>query len=157
MIDGDFLPRQNQPITIHVIGGEFIVKTPLGDCFYKEIEGDFIKIFQCTYKSFDYWSIQIKDETNTYNVILPIKSACARNLILTLYDEKFSYLVLQAYFTDRNRIKLYADKMLMEVKHIDLPKIRHIYRNGKEWHDYTDRLKTLAAMANQINKDNIRA
>jgi hypothetical protein len=151
MIDGDYTKRENLPITLHVINGALKRITPVGDCYFSELEGDFEKIFPCRYKNFPYWSLQIADKMNVYNVIMNIKSAIAKDIICTLYGERFTYLVLRPYYTDRNRMKIFADGKLLEIKRIDLPKIKREQIDGHEHHNYSQRLHKLLEMADEIN------
>jgi hypothetical protein len=154
MLDGDYLPRKKEPYTIHITRGEFVIKSPLGDSYFSEVEGTFQKIFKCKYKGFPYWCIQLKDEMNVYNIVLPIKSACFRDLMLTLFNEKFSYLVLRPYYDGRNKLKIYVDNRLLELKQIPLPVIKRRPIDGHEHHDYSQRLHKLLEMVNEINMCN---
>ena len=160
MIDGELFPGMQEPIKMRLRNGLFYGDFGgMGEIIAMSLEGRFNGIGKCLFKGFPYFCLELKDETNTIQILFQPKSANLKDIVLSMAGERFEYVFMEAYAVEkkRSRIRLYLDKERM-FPHYDerLPPIRRV-RDGKGkpyYCLYGDRLKKIAEIIDLINKGN---
>ena len=160
MIDGELFPGMQEPIKMRLRNGLFYGDFGgMGEIIAMSLEGRFNGIGKCLFKGFPYFCLELKDETNTIQILFQPKSANLKDIVLSMAGERFEHVFMQAYIAEkkRSRIRLYLDKERM-FPHYDerLPPIRRV-RDGKGkpyYCLYGDRLKKIAEIIDLINKGN---
>lgn len=134
----------------------------LDEVEFQEVEGDFVRLGRTSYKGFQYFALQLRDESNVLNVLFSETSAAFVFLLRHLVGRRFSYvdILLNKEDEDKRLIVLLDGRQVEPIKDLQLPKITK-YRviDGKkvEQHDYSKRLEAIENIVNEINKCNPRA
>ncbi len=160
MIDGELFPSVQKPIRMRLRNGLFYGDFDgMGEIIAMSLEGRFNGLGKCLFKGFPYFCLELKDETNTIQILFQPKSANLKDIVLSMAGERFEHVYMQAYTVEkkRSRIRLYLDKERM-FPHFEeqLPPIRRV-RDGKGkpyYCLYGDRLKKIAEIIDLINKGN---
>ena len=133
MIDGELFPSVQKPIRMRLRNGLFYGDFDgMGEIIAMSLEGRFAGLGKCLFKGFPYFYLELKDETNTIQLLLQPKSANLRDIVLSMAGERFDYVFMQAYTVEkkRRRIWLYLDKERMFTHYEGvLPTIKRI-RDG---------------------------
>lgn len=161
MIDEEVFPSMQEPIQMRLRNGLFYGDFGgMGEIVALSLEGRFKGIGKCLFKGFPYFCVQLKDETNTIQLLLQPKSANLRDIVLSMAGERFEHVYMQAYTVEkkRSRIRLYLDKERMFPHYEgELPTIKRI-RDGKgmPYHcDYRARISALEGLIKAINEENL--
>lgn len=160
MIDDELYPPMGMPIQMRLRKGVFYAEIPnLGEVICNTIEGRFAGIVNIRFKGFPYYALQVKDDTNTIQVLFVPKASNLKDIVLSMGGETFINVFMQAHTgrDGRSKIRLYLDNEIM-FPHYDerLPPIKRV-RDGKGkpyYCLYGDRLKKIAEIIDMINKDN---
>ena len=126
MIDDELLPKVAEPIKMRLkkgIGLFFADVQGMGEILCSTIEGSFAGIAPTIlFRGYKYYALQIKDETNLYQVLFVPKASNLRYLLQCMDGETFTKVCLEAYVAERgyNRLRLWLDEGLfhpLSVKH----------------------------------------
>lgn len=124
------------------------------ELFYCAVGGVFVAMKLVRFKGFPYWCVELQDDTNTFYLVFPLKSAVFKDLVLYLHGMNFNRLEIEPYKENgRNRLRVYADECILCAPYTPLPPIRR-YRDAKgmPYHcDYSKRLQAIFAMTREIN------
>ena len=154
MIDDYLLPKERLPIILRITDGMFHRLQNGVELVYNTVVGVFIAMTLVKFKGFLYWCVELQDETNTFCIVFPLKSAVFKDLVLYLHGTRFKRLEIEPYQEDgRNRLRVYVDGRILCAPYVPLPPIRR-YRDAKgmPYHcDYSKRLQAILAMTKEIN------
>ena len=161
MIDDELFPSMNEPIKMRLRNGLFYGDLDgMGEIVALTLEGRFNGLGKCLFKGFPYFCLELKDETNTIQLLLQPKSANLRDIVLSMAGERFDYIFMQAYQIEkkRSRIRLYLDRERMFPHYEgEIPPIKRI-RDGKGkpyYCDYRARISALEGLIKAINEENL--
>ena len=132
----------------------------MGEIVALTLEGRFAGLGKCLFKGFPYFYLALNDETNTIQILFQPKSANLKDIVLSMAEERFDYVFMQAYQIEkkRSRIRLYLDKERMFPHYEgEIPPIKRI-RDGKgmPYHcDYRARISALEGLTKAINEKNL--
>lgn len=154
MIDFCLLPKESLPIVLQIKDGMFLRLQNGVALAYSAVGGVFVAMRLAKFKGFPYWCVELQDETNTFHLVFPLKSAVFKDLVLYLHGTRFKRLEIEPYQKDgRNRLRVYADERILCAPYVPLPPIRR-YRDAKgmPYHcDYSKRLQAILALTKEIN------
>lgn len=154
MIDDSLLPKERLPIILRIKDGMLIRLQNGAELAYSAVGGVFVAMTFAKFKGFPYWCVVLQDETNTFHLIFPLKSAMFKDLVLHLHGTMFKCLEIEPYQEDgRNRLRVYADQRALCANYVPLPPIRRFRdAKGKPYHcDYSKRLQAIFALTREIN------
>ena len=165
MIDDELLPKVAEPIRMRLkkgMGLFFADVQGIGEILCSTIEGSFAGIAPIIlFRGYKYYALQIKDETNLYQVLFVPKASNLRYLLQCMDGETFTKVCLEAYLDERgyNRLRIWLDDERTYPHSIELPKIKRVRdAKGKPYHCLYDALlNRVAEMVAEVNqKNNIR-
>ena len=164
MIDDELLPKVAEPIKMRLkkgIGLFFANVQGMGEILCSTIEGSFAGIAPIFFKGYRYYALQIRDETNLYQVLFVPKASNLRYLLQCMDGETFTKVCLEAYVAERgyNKLRIWLDDERTYPHSIELPKIKRVRDGkGKPYHCLYDALlNRVAEMVAEVNqKNNIR-
>ncbi len=161
MIDDELLPKMADPIIIRLKKGMglFISDVQdIGEIIFEKIEGSFAGIAPTLFKGYKYYALNIKDETNLYQVLFLPQASNLRYLLQCMDGEIFIKVCLQAYVNENgyNRIRIWLDDERTYPHTLELPKIKRVRDGkGKPYHClYGALLNKVATIIKAINKKN---
>ncbi len=160
MIDGDFFSKQQQPLPIRVSRARFRMKLfDFDETEHNSVEGNFIKLERTRYGKFDYWLLELKDETNLLDILFPLTSGLFVRLLRLLTNRKFRYVEICLNPTAEEKIIVLLDGVqVSEPAKFELPKIKKLFtmknRRVVEYHDYSERNMELERIVEAINAYN---
>ena len=164
MIDDELLPKVAEPIRMRLkkgMGLFFADVQGIGEILCSTIEGSFAGIDNTLFRGYRYYALQIRDETNLYQVLFVPKASNLRYLLQCMYGETFAKVCLEAYVDERgyNRLRIWLDDERTYPHPVELPKIKRVRDGkGKPYHCLYDALlKRVAEMVAEVNQiNNIR-
>ena len=164
MIDDELLPKVAEPIKMRLkkgIGLFFANVQGMGEILCSTIEGSFAGIAPIFFKGYRYYALQIRDETNLYQVLFVPKASNLRYLLQCMDGETFTKVCLEAYVAERgyNKLRIWLDDERTYPHSIELPKIKRVRDGkGKPYHCLYDALlNKVAELVAEVNqKNNIR-
>ena len=165
MIDDELLPQVAEPIRMRLkkgMGLFFADVQGMGEILCSTIEGSFAGITPTIlFRGYKYYALQIKDETNLYQVLFVPKASNLRYLLQCMDGETFIKVCLEAYLDERgyNRLRIWLDDERTYPHPVELPKIKRVRDcKGKPYHCLYDALlNRVAEMVAEVNqKNNIR-
>lgn len=164
MIDDELLPKVAEPIRMRLkkgMGLFFADVQGIGEILCSTIEGSFAGIAPTIFKNYRYYALQIRDETNLYQVLFVPKASNLRYLLQAMGGETFTKVCLEAYVAERgyNRLRIWLDDERAYPHSAELPKIKRVRDGkGKPYHCLYDALlNRVAEMVAEVNqKNNIR-
>ena len=164
MIDDELLPQVAEPIRMRLkkgMGLFFADVQGIGEILCSTIEGSFAGIDNTLFRGYRYYALQIRDETNLYQVLFVPKASNLRYLLQCMDGETFSKVCLEAYLDDKgyNRLRLWLDDERTSPHSVEMPKIKRVRDcKGKPYHCLYDALlNRVAEMVAEVNqKNNIR-
>ena len=164
MIDDELLPKVAEPIRLRLkkgMGLFFADVQGMGEILCSTIEGSFAGIDNTLFRGYRYYALQIRDETNLYQVLFVPKASNLRYLLQCMDGETFIKVCLEAYLDERgyNRLRIWLDDERTYPHPVELPKIKRVRDGkGKPYHCLYDALLSrVAEMVAEVNqKNNIR-
>ena len=164
MIDDELLPQVAEPIRMRLkkgMGLFFADVQGMGEILCSTIEGSFAGIDNTLFRGYRYYALQIRDETNLYQVLFVPKASNLRYLLQCMDGETFTKVCLEAYVAERgyNRLRIWLDDERAYPHSAELPKIKRVRDcKGKPYHClYYALLNRVAEMVAEVNqKNNIR-
>ena len=164
MIDDELLPQVAEPIRMRLkkgMGLFFADVQGMGEILCSTIEGSFAGIAPTIFKGYRYYALQIRDETNLYQVLFVPKASNLRYLLQCMDGETFDKVCLEAYLDENryNRLRLWLDGERTYPHPVELPKIKRVRDGkGKPYHCLYDALlNKVAKLVAEVNqKNNIR-
>ena len=161
MVDDELLPSMAEPIRMRLkkgMGLFFADVQGIGEILCSTIEGRFAGITPTVFKGYPYYALQLKDETNLYQVLFTPKAAILRYLVLCMAGEAFTQVYIEGYVDDdgRNKVRVWLDGERTYPHPVELPKIKRVRDGkGKPYHClYGALLNKVAEMVADINKIN---
>ena len=164
MIDDELLPQVAEPIRMRLkkgMGLFFADVQGMGEILCSTIEGSFAGIDNTLFRGYRYYALQIRDETNLYQVLFVPKASNLRYLLQAMDGETFTKVCLEAYLDERgyNRLRIWLDDERTYPHPVELPKIKRVRDGkGKPYHCLYDALlNKVAELVAEVNqKNNIR-
>ena len=164
MIDDELLPKVAEPIRMRLkkgMGLFFADVQGMGEILCSTIEGSFAGIAPTIFKGYRYYALQIRDETNLYQVLFVPKASNLRYLLQAMSGETFTKVCLEAYVAERgyNRLRIWLDGERTYPLPVEMPKIKRVRDcKGKPYHcQYDALLNKVAELVAEVNqKNNIR-
>lgn len=130
----------------------------IGEILCSTIEGRFAGIDNTLFRGYKYYALQIKDETNLYQVLFVPKASNLRYLLQCMDGETFVKVCLEAYLDDKgyNRLRLWLDDERTYPHPVEMPKIKRVRDcKGKPYHCLYDALLSrVAELVAEVNKKN---
>lgn len=160
MVDGNIFPKQQQPLPIRVSRARFRMKLfDFDEVEYNNIEGNFIKLERARYGKFDYWLLELQDETNLLNILFPLTSGLFVRLLRLLVGRRFRYVEILLNPAAEERVVALLDGVqVSEPAKFELPKIKKLFtmknRRVVEYHDYSERNAEVERLVEAINAYN---
>ena len=164
MIDDELLPQVAEPIRLRLkkgMGLFFADVQGIGEILCSTIEGSFAGIAPTIFKGYRYYALQVRDETNLYQVLFVPKASNLRYILQAMSGETFTKVCLEAYVDEKgyNRLRLWLDDERAYPHSAELPKIKRVRDGkGKPYHCLYDALLSrVAEIVAEVNqKNNIR-
>ena len=164
MIDDELLPKVAEPIRMRLkkgMGLFFADVQGIGEILCSTIEGSFAGIAPTIFKGYRYYALQVRDETNLYQVLFVPKASNLRYILQAMSGETFTKVCLEAYVDEKgyNRLRLWLDDERAYPHSAELPKIKRVRDGkGKPYHCLYDALLSrVAEIVAEVNqKNNIR-
>ena len=125
---------------------------------YNSVEGNFVKMERTRYGKFDYWLLELKDETNLLDILFPLTSGLFVRLLRLLTNRKFRYVEICLNPTAEEKIIVLLDGVQVEPQPLELPKIKKMFamknRRVVEYHCYDERILAIETIVEAINAYN---
>lgn len=160
MIDGGTFPNVAEPIQFRLKIGQGIFYANInniGDIVCNSIEGKFLGIIAVNFKGYPYYALQIKDETNLYQLLFVPKASLLRYLLQCIMGEAFSDIKIECDLVDgKNRLRIWIDNERAYPHHIEMPRIKRV-RDGRTmpyYCIYDSLLSKVAELVLEINNIN---
>ena len=125
---------------------------------YNNIEGNFVRMERTRHGKFEYWLLELKDETNLLDILFPLTSGLFVRLLRLLVGRKFRYIEVCLNPTAEEKIIVLLDGVQVEPQPLKLPKIEKLFtvknRRVIEYHDYGRRNAEVERLVEAINAYN---
>ena len=162
MIDDELLPQVAEPIRMRLkkgMGLFFADVQGIGEILCSTIEGRFAGITPTIlFRGYKYYALQVRDETNLYQVLFTPKASNLRYLLQCMDGETFTKVCSEAYVDERgyNRLRIWLDDERTYPHPVELPKIKRVRDGkGKPYHCLYDALlNKVGKLVSEINKIN---
>ena len=160
MLDGDYFPAQSEPLPLRCSRARFRMKLfDFDEVEYNNIEGNFIKLERARHGKFEYWLLELQDETNLLDILFPLTSGLFVRLLRLLVGRKFRYIEIYLNPNVEEKIICLLDgTQVSEPAKFELPKIKKLFamknRRVVEYHDYSERNMELERIVEAINAYN---
>ena len=161
MVDDELLPRMAEPIKMRFKKGQGLFYADvqwIGEIYCSNIEGRFAGITPTVFKGYPYYALQIKDETNLFQVLFTPQASLLRYILLCMAGEAFTQVYLEGYVDadGRNKVRVWLDGERTYPHPIELPKIKRVRDGkGKPYHClYYALLNKVGELVAEINKMN---